>query len=293
MRAPLGFNPRAGHGRGARLAKAAQKALALEGVPTDAVPTFAVGDASPLVERLALEGHERILVLGGDGTLSEAADGALRSGRAPMLGFLPGGTGNSFLRDFDLLRVGDAAARIARSSGRFVDAARVEWDGGARHFINNLQTGFGALVADITERRLKRLGSVSYAAAVPLALRSLSSPMTRLELDGEVVEEKLALIAICNSKRTGGAMLMAPLASMDDGLLDVVALREVGRGGLLRIFPKIFDGSHMADPKVFSARAKDVRIAPAEPSRILGDGELFGATPLRARVLPRALRLLA
>lgn len=292
METPLVFNPRAGRGRGEAHAGRAQRLLAARGVGTRLVPTDAREGAAGVVRRLADEGAPRVLVLGGDGTLSQAADGALRAATPPELGFLPGGTGNSFLLDFGLGTVEKAAARIAEGRARPLDVGVARFGGRQRAFINVLHAGFGASAASLADRRLKAFGDRGYTLAVPLALAKLRCPLTRLALDDRVVEERFAMVAVCNTIHTGGDMRIAPDARADDGLFDVIALREVGRLGLLRLFPKIFDGSHVGEERVLVARASRVRIEPAEASRLVLDGEVLGETPVAADVRPGALRLL-
>jgi diacylglycerol kinase (ATP) len=149
-----------------------------------------------------------------------------------------------------------------------------------------------AKACDLANRRYKWMGSASYSWAILPELARLRAPMTRLTLDGGEREEPLALVAVCNTQHTGGAMRIAPAAVADDGLLDIIALRDVSRARLLRLFPKIFGGSHVDEPDVLVARAKRIRIEPAEPSPLLGDGEVYGATPVDIECLPRVLRLL-
>lgn len=289
---PLIHNPRSASGRGAKLAEKAARLLAERGVQTRPIATYGPMDAGAKAAQLAKAGESRVLVIGGDGTLSEACDGILSGGHDITLGFLPGGTGNSLLRDFGLTTLEAAADAIAAGDERRIDAARATWDGGSRHFVNVFGTGFMAKVCDLANARYKWMGGASYSWAVFPELTRLSSPRTRLVLDGKVVEERFGLVSVCNSKHTGGGMLIAPQAESDDGLLDVVALHEVSRGGLLRIFPRIFKGTHIGHERVFSARAREIRIEPDEESPLLGDGEVYGRTPVEIRVLPGAVRAL-
>lgn len=289
---PLVFNPRSAGGRGTALAERASDILSSLGVATRPVPTLAPGDGARIAEELSRAGEPRILAVGGDGTLSEVADGALRSGRRPELGFLPAGTGNSFLLHFGVKALHDAARRIARGEPHELDAGLAEWPGGQRHFINVFGTGFVARVCDLANRRFKRAGDLAYSLAVFPETARLRSPPTRLTLDGQAFDGEYALVSVCNTTHTGGAMRIAPQAEPDDGWLDVVALRRVGRVKLLRMFPLIFSGKHVGHERVLVERARRVRIEPAEPSPLLGDGEVYGGTPVDVSVAPRAWRLL-
>ncbi|MFA5861169.1 MAG: sphingosine kinase, partial [Candidatus Thermoplasmatota archaeon] len=169
---------------------------------------------------------------------------------------------------------------------------RVRWAQGERFFIGVFGIGFMAKCADLANRRFKRFGAKGYTLAVFPELAHLRAPMTRLVMDDRVVEEPLVLVAVCNTRHMGGAMEVAPMALPDDGVLEVVALRAVGRVGLLRLFPKIFSGAHVGHERVLLGRAKHVRIEPREPSPLLGDGEIYGSTPVDVDVVPQALRVL-
>lgn len=290
---PLIYNPRSGGGKGERRMEAARELLRDQGVATRAVPTLAPGDATRLAEDLALAGERRILVVGGDGSCSEVADGILRSGMDVALGPMPGGTGNDFLLAMGVTGLEDAARRIAADAPRRLDAGLARWDENqARHFVGVFGVGFMAKVCDLANRRFKWAGAKSYTLAVFPEMLRLESPATRLTLDGRELEAEYALVAVCNVERMGGGMKIAPMAKPDDGRFEVIALRKVGRARLLQLFPKIFDGSHVDEPDVLVDSAREVRIEPAEPSPLLGDGEVYGRTPVTVSLLPRAISVL-
>ncbi|MGB0653094.1 MAG: diacylglycerol/lipid kinase family protein [Thermoplasmatota archaeon] len=297
---PLVYNPASGSGRGEARALEAIHLFARHQWHLDPRPTQGPGDAIRLTQQLADEGHRTILVMGGDGTLSEAADGLLRSdGRKKVrLGFLPGGTGNDFLRDFAMDPLGVAVERVvACKKPRPIDAALVEWTDEAgnpreRHFINVFGTGLAAHATDFANRRLKWMGRFAYTAAVLPELGRLNSAPTRLVVDGKTIEEPMALVLACNNVYTGGDMKIAPMARPDDGWLDVVALRTASRRRVIALLRRVFSGTHMDEPEVAHWRAKEIEIDPEVPSPLLGDGEIYGGTPCRIHVVPGALQLL-
>lgn len=296
-RLPLLYNPAAAGGRGAVRLREAEALLAVRGIPVRPVPTERPGHATRLVRDLVAAGERRILVLGGDGTLSEAAQGALGLGdraREVTFGFLPGGTGNDFLRDFGVTDLEAAAERIVAGRVRSFDAAHVSFGegdaAGERYSINVFATGFGARVADRTNRRFKFLGKAGYTAAVLAELAALRADRTRLVLDGVEVHGVYPMVAVCNSRHTGGGMALAPDADPTDGELDWFTLGDLGRLAFLRVFPRVFKGTHKGHPQVGMGRARVVRIEPERPSPLLIDGEVIGSTPAEVRVLPGALR---
>ncbi len=291
---PLLYNPASGGGRGLFKTKEAEAVLALHDITVRKIPTRHPGHAGPLVAELVDDGEKVILVVGGDGTISEAAQGAV--GKDVCLGLLPGGTGNDFLRHFGITSMTEAANRIAKGKVQNVDAARVIWqdDAGAdceRFSINIVATGFAARVADRTNRQYKFLGKMGYSAAVLRELASLRSDATQMSCDGANLDGNYPMVAACNTAYTGGGMWMAPEADAHDGNLDWIALDKVNRGQLLSLFSKIFKGEHRDHAKVHMGIGKNLTVAPSRPSPILIDGDVLGTTPATISVVPGALQV--
>ena len=295
-RLPLLHNPAAGGGRGLLRLREAESLLALRGIETESIATERPGHATELALRLARKGHDTLLVLGGDGTLSEAANGilALPEAKRPRLGFLPAGTGNDFLRDFGVFDLQTAVRGIALGRTTAVDAASVTWPGGSRFIINILGTGLAAKAGDRCNRQFKWMGKKGYDVAAMVELARMRETPTRLTLDGREIQGDFPLIMACNSVHTGGAMKMAPAAKPTDGLLDVLTVEGAGPLELLNLLVRhLRKGTHVNHPKVKIRRAARLRIEPGEPSPLLLDGEVMGTTPVEAEVLPGALRILA
>lgn len=292
---PLLYNPAAGGGRGAIRVREAEALLALQNIPVRLVPTQWPGHATDLVRELVAAGEKTMLVLGGDGTLSEASQGALPVGDVTF-GFLPGGTGNDFLRDFGITDLDDGVERIAAGRVQNVDAVHVAFGegdaAGERYSINVFATGFGARVADKTNRRFKFLGKAGYTAAVLTELVGLRADPTRFIVDGKEIQGAYPMVAVCNSRHTGGGMMIAPDADPTDGQMDWFLMGDMSRTAFLRVFPRVFKGTHTDHPKVTMGRACVVRIEPDRPSPLLIDGEVIGSTPAELRILPGALRVL-
>lgn len=282
MGVPLLFNPAAGGGKGERRARRAAELLAARGIATELRSTR---EALPLAE-------PRVLVLGGDGTHGEVVDALLAAGHAGEVGLLPGGTGNDLLLHFGVRTLEQAVEGVATGQPRAIDVGHARWEGGERRFLSMFGTGFLADVTAYANERLKGLGSWSYVAAVPPVLGRLRALPTRLRLDGRVVEGTFSLVAVCNTSRAGGGLRIAPDAVADDGALDVLALAGHSRARVLALLPRLARGTHVGARDVLSWRASHVEIEPVDPQRLLLDGETLGSTPVRVRVLPRALRLL-
>lgn len=292
---PLIHNPVSGSARGGVLLKKVVALLALKGVHVEPVPTERAGHATDLAKALA-KSHQTILVLGGDGTLSEAVNGVLSlpAAQRPILGFLPGGTGNDFLRDFGIFTVEDAARAIGAGKTVAVDAVRVTWDGGEHWSINLVASGLAAKAAERFAKSFRWMGKKGYDVAAAIEIATMKACPTDLTLDGQLVQADLPLVIACNSVHTGGAMPMAPDAKPTDGVLDVVTVQDTSKLGVLGLLAtKVRKGKHVLDPNVKIRRAAYVRIAPRDPSPLNIDGEVMGHTPAELRVVPGAFRLLA
>jgi diacylglycerol kinase (ATP) len=292
---PLIHNPVSGSARGGVLLRKVVALLALKGVHVEPVATQRAGHAAELARELGAK-HDRILVLGGDGTLSEAANGvlALPAAKRPTLGFLPGGTGNDFLRDFGIFTIEDAARAIGAGKTVPVDAVRATWDGGEHWSINVLACGLAAKAGQRFGTSFRWLGKKGYDVAAAVEIFTMKASPTRLVLDGRVITGDFPLVFACNSVHTGGAMPMTPDAKPTDGLLDVLWVEGKGKLGLMDLLAtKLRKAKHVLDPGVHIERAAHVRVEPRDASPLLVDGEIMGQTPAEFRVVPGAFRLLA
>ncbi len=292
---PLIYNPAAGGGRGRMRFKEAEALFALRDIELEAIPTEHPGHATDLAYELS--GTSKVLfVMGGDGTLSEASEGVLNAGHDPLLGFIPAGTGNDFLREFGFQDRLQAIDRITMGRPRRIDAAKLQYgtDGDirTRHWINIFGTGFAAQAAATANQRFKWAGGQAYNLGVLSELMRLKASPTRVVLDGVEHTGNYQMVMVCNSVHTGGAMQMAPMARPDDGLLDVLTVEGVGKAELIRLLAKVRDGGHVSHHKVRFDRAKKIHIEPTRPSPLLVDGEVMGTTPVDIDVMPGALQIL-
>jgi diacylglycerol kinase (ATP) len=293
---PLIHNPVSGSARGGVLLRKAESLLALKGVPVKAVATERAGHATDLARDLARAGHRTLLVMGGDGTLSEAANGVLSlpAAQRPTLGFIPAGTGNDFLRDFGIQDLATAATVIGEGKTVAVDAVDVRWDGGRHYGINVLGCGLAAKAGARFGRSFRWLGKKGYDVAAAVEIATMKACPTRLVLDGREIQGDMPLVMACNSVHTGGKMPMAPDADPTDGLLDVLYVQDIGKAAIMDLLAtKLRKGLHVQSPKVHIERAAKVRVEPRDPSPLLIDGEIHGTTPAEFTVMPGAFKLLA
>jgi len=239
------------------------------------------------------EGYRNFIAIGGDGTAFEVLNGVLPAADGqprPRIGFLPLGTGNSFLRDFSTDSPAHGLAALLDNRHRRCDVLELSHDGGHLYAFNVVSFGFPATVADLVNRRLKSLGEVGYGLGVLAKLLTLRATRIRFQIQGQAAEERsMTLLAIMNSRFVGGRMLMAPDAVIDDGQADMICVEEVSRLELLRTFPKIFKGTHIFHPAVTVNRIEQLVFADNQNLVTMIDGEVIRLTPQRLRVVPNAV----
>ena len=288
------INPAAGGGRCGKRFPAALERLQQAGVAVDTVQTSAPGEAVQIVREAWAAGRRRFIAVGGDGTGYEVVNGlfpaAAEAEEAPTLGFLPLGTGNSFLRDFTDQGAEHTIEALAQGARRSCDVIRLTHADGVLHYINLLSIGFVADVNGLRARRFKRWGEFGYVLAVVTAVAGLRArPYPMRVDDGELDAGDQVFASFNNSRFTGGKMMMAPHAKTDDGTIAVVRVGAMGRASLLATFPKIFKGTHVEHPAVTTAQAASVDLELGEEIDVMVDGEALRVVPQRLDVLPGAL----
>jgi diacylglycerol kinase (ATP) len=288
-------NPAAGGGRCGKLAAAALDRLRAAGIDLEVRETRAPGEATVFAHDGYTAGFRNFIAVGGDGTGFEIVNGifpaALSEGRA-TLGFLPLGTGNSFLRDFTDRGADYATEAILAGHRRPCDVIRLNHAGESLFYINTLNMGFAADVATLTNRRLKFLGASGYVVGVLVSLARLRRRPFPLRADGESDERRCLFVAFSNSKYTGGKMMIAPQASIDSGSIEYVHWGPIGRGGLLWNMRKLFDGSHVRHRLASRRTAVRIEFDLKGPVDVVVDGEVFRLEVESLEILPKALNVM-
>jgi diacylglycerol kinase (ATP) len=290
-------NPAAGGGRCGRLAPTAFEQLRRQGVELEVRETRGPGEATQVTRAARAAGELNFLAVGGDGTTFEIVNGLFPStpGEArPRLGFLPLGTGNSFLRDFISPKKQPSATRLSEAARRPVDVIRLTHADGELYYINLLTLGFASDVAALANRRFKRWGELGYILSVMFCLARMDRPPfpVRADSDAEFDRSPCLFLAFSNSKFTGGRMMIAPHADPTDGQIEYVRWGPIGRLGLLRTFPRLFDGTHIEHPLASRRQVRRVEFSLDAPVNTSVDGESLRLECRSLEILPGALDVL-
>jgi diacylglycerol kinase (ATP) len=283
-------NPHAGRGRGARALSQVEAYLSDRGIVHQTAVSARQGHVTEIAAEAAGRGQSPLVLVGGDGTLFEALNGMARAGRFLPVAQIPVGTGNSFIKDLGIESVEDGLRALTEGRTRAVDIGRVRSAAGEYYFVNLVGAGFVANVAS-RANSFKLFGDLSYKIGVLLELVVLRAVPCRLIVDGKVSVRDALFVEVCNSRKTGGEMIMAPSAEVDDGLFDVVIARAMSRATLLKLFPLIFTGEHVKDPHVETFRCSRISVSFDPPQKVTPDGEILGKTPFEIEVVPRALEV--
>lgn len=281
-------NPAAGRGKGKghldelrRLASWAEAGLAV---------SKSGEDLTEQARRAVADGVERLIVAGGDGTVQRAIQGL--AGSTCALGVVPLGTGNDLAASLGLPRkLGPAVEQALAGPVRTLDLVRV----GEVYSAAYAGVGFDSEVTACANAVKSLRGPVVYAYAVVRTLAAFEPPAIRVEYDGGVFSGR-AMFAIANNiDRLGGGMRLAPHAIPDDGLLDLVLVREVSKVALLRLFPKVYSGGHTGHPACTIVRTRRAVISLDRPMTMYAAGEplqpMAAREEVEIRVEPAALRV--
>ncbi len=280
-------NPAAGGGRSAKLAGPALARLRAGGIDVDVVSTSAPSDAVRLAREGYAQGYRKFLAVGGDGTGHEILNGIFSSGiptERVAMGFLPLGTGNSFLRDYTRDGAKASLQALLERRTRSIDLMRLTHASGEMYSFNLVSVGFTANVGALTNRYFKPFGHLGYLLGVFVRLAQLR-PLTfavRCDEDQEWDRRPCLFLTFNNSAYTGGTMWIAPDASASDGLIEFVHWGPIGRIAALRMLPTIYDGRHMKHPQASRRAVRHVEFNMPQPVDVMVDGEVM---PLQCRAL--------
>jgi diacylglycerol kinase (ATP) len=291
-------NPASANGStGRRWPELARRASAA-GLEGDTLFSERGGHLTELARAAALGGARLLVVVGGDGSVYEVANGLAGIDDPPEIAIVPRGTGWDFVRTFGIPRDVDRAAQVAlEGETRTIDLGRVSyraWDGSdaAGVFANVASAGMSGAIAKRANETTKALGGkASYLWATFAVFSRWQAAEIELEVGHERRSGRMFDVVVANGRFFGGGMQICPEAEPDDGLLDVLTIGDVTKRDLVQTMPKIYRGTHLPHPKAELLRGTTVSVASDSPIPIQLDGEQPGTTPARFEVVPRALRV--
>lgn len=300
LRLVVAINPTASFGKGREVGPAVVQTLRALGHD---VTSLQEPDFEQLMEagrKAVATKPDAFIVVGGDGMVNLGTNLVVNT-KVP-LGIVPSGTGNDMARGLSIAHDNTEAAieSLVASLGkppRIIDAGRISYtdadgDAASRWFASMVSAGFDSVVNERANRMRRPKGASRYTIALVLELFALKPIPYRLLLDGVPLETRAMLVTVGNNVSIGGGMKVTPDAQLDDGLFDVLVVQPLGRLEFMRIFPRVFKGTHVTDPRVAIHRVKKVTIE-SDVAIAYVDGERVGALPVTAEVAAGALRLLA
>ena len=235
--------------------------------------------------------YDSLVVIGGDGTIHEVVNGLMKSGQGLHLplGIIPGGSGNAFADDLGLKNPIQAANQIISGHIHSIDIMRISKGDTISYAFNIIAWGIASDV-NIRADKLRWIGNSRYSLSAIISILNLNKKPILLHLDNDVVDDKVILFVALNTVHTGKGMKMAPHAKLNDGLMDLLLLKDASRLRILKIFIQLFSGNHITDPLIEYRHAKTFSIQ-TKGDRLNIDGENIGQTPIEVSLIPSALKV--
>ena len=294
MKIALIVNPHSGGKKGEKLLPLVEKQLLLNHIDYHAYISLYHEHIMKITSELKIDQYDAIIGMGGDGTNFHILNGLLSNFKLkeiPPLGIIPVGSGNSFAKDLNIHSFEDGIRSIVENDPKWIDVCSFTQAKKKNYFVNLIGLGFVTDVAK-TAQKFKFFKDFSYVIGVLHRTINLNFHYMELEIDGKTIAGENCFVEFCNSRFTGGNMLMAPDAEIDDGFMDIIVAGKFSRTSLLATLPKIFKGTHIHHPLVRQFRARKARIKTWPDKTLLPDGEVFGATPATINVHHKMIQYL-
>jgi len=289
-------NPLARRGVARRRWRRLAAALRQRGIRVDIAWSEQPGHSEVLARQAVIDGCDRILIAGGDGSAHEVVNGVMavrdRMRVAPLVAVAPLGTGNDLARTLGMPRDHRRLADVIAAEHTVAyDAGELIWPDGAgrRYFVNVAGVGFDSYVL---ERKPERgPARLAYLAGLLRGLLSYRPSELTITTETAVLQQQSFVAFAALGRYCGGGMLVAPRAQCDDGLLDLVSIRHLGLAATIVRLPRLYDGGLLDDPAVTWLRAARIDIRAEPPCPVEADGQIVGQTPVGIAVIPAALRV--
>ncbi len=246
----------------------------------DWIETSDPKDASTLAFQAAVEGFDRVIAIGGDGTVHEVVNGLMKAplDKRPLLGVVPVGSGNDYSSTAGVAIDPEAAIQLAiTGKPQKIDIGKLETsDGQCEYWVNSLGIGFDTIVT-IRSRQIPLLQgfSVYLASVLEAIIRDYYPYHIKVTSDDQTWEDELLMFVLCNGRREGGGFYMTKDGRPDDGWFEYVGVRRVSRLGMLLTLPHFLDGTQLTLKHVFAGKFRKIEITSSQPLYIHTDGEII------------------
>jgi len=284
------INPAAGKGKSLELIPLIEECFKDKAEELVIRVTDYPGHATEITKEYSSVGKCRIYSVGGDGTVNEIVNGI--AGTESSLGVIPTGSGNDFIRSFQLkCDIKDMLINTINGQEKSIDLAKVN----DKYFINISSIGFDANVvfnADKFKKVPGVTGSMAYLISIVYTIFKKKVCNISIDIDGKSMELKLLLAAVANGKYYGGGIIPTPDAKLDDGLFDICLVTEMSRMKILSLFPKYVKGLHAQLKQVSFYKGKKIRIVSEEDLCLNIDGEIFTAQTINFNILENAIKVI-
>ncbi|CAM3464132.1 diacylglycerol kinase [Marinicrinis lubricantis] len=289
-RARLIYNPTSGREEMKKRLPDILNRLERGGIETSCHATIGEGDATLAAATAIERGFDMIIAAGGDGTLNEVINGMAEQEHRPALGILPVGTTNDFARAVGIPKNWEAACDIIiRQHSRVIDIGKVN----EKYFINIAGGGsMTELTYEVPSRLKTMVGQLAYYMKGLEKLPRLRPIELDIRSEEYSVNGQFMLFLISNSNSVGGFEKLAPMATLDDGLLDVILLKKCNLADFVKLVTLALRGEHLNDSHFVTFQTKHVEVSSKDYTQLNLDGEFGGTLPCSFSVLPKHISVL-
>ena len=256
--------------------------------------TSSIEDARLRAREFADLGIERIVAVGGDGTFNEVANGILESNARPALGIVPAGTGCDLPRTLGVpTGVAESLVFAMSADARPMDVGLAKTSTGQRYFLNVAGMGFDAKVANRAQQKKRLTGKKAYMVALAQELTDFGYIEVRMEVNGKEIATKAVFVSVANAQFLAGGFHFAPMARIDDGLLDLAIIDDISLPGFVKAVPSVMRGKHLSNPHWSHDTTTHVKVTSSTPALVQVDGEIVGTSPAEFSIAPKAIDVVA
>ena len=251
------------------------------------------GHAKQYIHNLNASLFSHLIIYGGDGTFNEVINGLLSrlDNYQPILGFLPGGSGNSVMYHLQKLNLYDACDSIINQKVKTIDVMKIKYQNTTQYSINMLGWGMVTDIGILAEK-LRWLGLMRYNIASLFHILIRKDRYAKLIIDGTDYSANYLFVLIANTKYTGKGMIVAPNASLHDNLLDLIIVENnINKIQLIKLLPQLFTGQHINSKYVSYKQVSKLQIVPNKDEPLNIDGEIYGLSPVEIQISDKKISI--